>query len=129
VIRAGRGERGATGLDYFAGISARNAGSTQLCLQLVRLAPGARAQAHLHEGHESALYVLSGRVGMWYGERLEEYVETRAGDFVFIPAGVPHLPFNLSAAEPAEAVVARSDPNEQEGVVPLPALDALPHLP
>jgi uncharacterized RmlC-like cupin family protein len=51
-----------------------------------------------------------------------------AGDFVHIPAGVPHLPANLSA-EPLEAVIARTDPNEQESVVTLPELDALPHLP
>jgi uncharacterized RmlC-like cupin family protein len=29
----------------------------------------------------------------------------------------------------AEAVIARTDPNEQESVVALPGLDALPHLP
>lgn len=30
---------------------------------------------------------------------------------------------------PVETVIARTDPNERESVVPLPALDALPHLP
>lgn len=49
----------------------------------------------------------------------------RAGDFVYIPAGVPHLPGNPSATEPAVAVVARTDPNEQESVVLLPELDAV----
>ena len=128
VVRAGASARGATGLDYFAGISAANAGASQLCLQIVHLPPGARAKAHLHAEHESALYVLRGRVGTWYGKRLEHYVETGPGDFLFVPAGVPHLPVNLSDAEPAEAVVARSDPNEQESVVHLPELDDLPHL-
>lgn len=47
------------------------------------------------------------------------------GDFMYIPPGVPHVPVNASAAEPARAVVARTDPNEQESVVLLPDLDAL----
>jgi hypothetical protein len=40
-------------------------------------------------------------------------------------ADTPHLPYNLSETEPAIAVVARTDPNEQEGVVMLPKLDGL----
>ena len=43
---------------------------------------------------------------------------TEAGDFVFIPAGVPHQPRNLSDTEPATAVVARNDAREGERVVP-----------
>ena len=46
---------------------------------------------------------------------------------VYIPAGVPHLPINASEHEPATCVVARTDPNEQESVVLLPELEALPH--
>jgi uncharacterized RmlC-like cupin family protein len=48
----------------------------------------------------------------------------RAGDMLYIPAGVPHLPMNRSAA-PVSAVIARTDPNEQESVVLLPELEAL----
>ena len=36
---------------------------------------------------------------------------------------MPHLPFN-PGPEPAVAVIARTDPNEQESVVLLPHLDA-----
>ena len=50
---------------------------------------------------------------------------TRAGDFVYIPANMPHLPYNRSQTAPATAVVARTDPNEQESVVMLPELDAI----
>ena len=87
--------------------------------------PGAKAKAHKHEAHETAIYTLSGQVGMWYGERLENHMTASAGDFVYIPANVPHLPYNLSQTEPAVAVVARTDPNEQESVVMLPELDAI----
>jgi uncharacterized RmlC-like cupin family protein len=90
--------------------------------------PGARATAHLHEGHESAIYVISGQAEFWWGPRLEHHEVVGPGEFVHIPAGMPHLPANLGD-EPVEAVLARTDPNEQESVVALPELDALEHLP
>lgn len=39
------------------------------------------------------------------------------GDFIFIPADLPHQVRNLSHTEPVRAIVARNDPNEQESVV------------
>jgi uncharacterized RmlC-like cupin family protein len=45
-------------------------------------------------------------------------VISEAGDFLFIPPGVPHEAINLSATEPARAIVARNDPAEQDNVVP-----------
>jgi uncharacterized RmlC-like cupin family protein len=54
---------------------------------------------------------------MRYGDGLSEYLEASAGQFVFIPAGVAHLPSNPSETEPVVALVARTDPNEQESVV------------
>ena len=47
---------------------------------------------------------------MWYGEKLEEHLTARAGDFLYIPAGMPHLPYNLSKTESSVALVARTDP-------------------
>ena len=87
--------------------------------------PDTRAKAHKHAGHESAIYILSGKSGMWYGERLEEQLFAQAGDFVYIPADMPHLPFYLSATESCVAVIARTDPNEQESVILLPELDTV----
>ena len=62
--------------------------------------PGGRAKAHKHEAHETAIYVLSGEGAMYYGDRLESHLVSRAGDFVYIPANVPHLPYNASSTEP-----------------------------
>src|SRR5438270_1396737 len=59
---------------------------------------------------------------------LRERAEAHAGDFVYIPAGTPHLPVNASSTEACVALVAGTDPNEQESVVLLPELDGLPHL-
>ena len=128
VIRGGERYTGRQGHSYVAGVSAESAGAHALCLHSVTVPPGGRARAHLHEGHESAVYVLSGDAVMWSGEGLRERHEVHAGDFVYIPAGTPHLPVNASADQPCVALLARTDPNEQESVVLLPELDDLPHL-
>ncbi|MNG40163.1 Cupin domain protein [compost metagenome] len=52
-------------------------------------------------------------------------MELEKGDFLYIPAGMPHLPYNPSDTEPCSCVLARTDPNEQESVHLLPELDAL----
>ena len=65
-------------------------------------------------------YLMQGRVETRYGEGLKKSVVNVAGDFLFIPPDVPHQPVNLSDTEPAIAIVARNDPNEQEHVVIYP---------
>ena len=125
VVRAGDAVEGQTGVTYAPGVSAASAGATALCLEVASLPPGARAHAHLHEGHESAAYVVGGVITLWFGERLERSVTARAGEFLFIPPGVAHLPVNASESEPAVAVLARTDPHENESAVPLPHLDPL----
>lgn len=86
-------------------------------MNLVMVPPGGVAEPHYHRGYETAIYQLSGRVETRYGEGLRESVVTEAGDFLFIPPGVPHQARNLSETEPATAIVARNDPEEQESVV------------
>jgi uncharacterized RmlC-like cupin family protein len=104
-------------LPNFEGISANTAGSTKLCMHLVIIPPGGRATPHYHNGYETALYIIQGRAETRYGVNLEHSSINEAGDFLFIPANVPHQPVNLSETEEVIAVVARNDPNEQESVV------------
>jgi uncharacterized RmlC-like cupin family protein len=127
LVQAGETAEGRTGVTYAAGISATTAGATGLCLQLASLPPGARARAHRHAEHESAAYVIEGEMVLWFGEQLEHKLVARPGDFIYIPNGVPHLVLNTSDTEPAVAVLARTDPNEQEDVTELPQLDDLEH--
>lgn len=126
LVRGRGAYRGKQGLEYFEGVSAESAGATGLCLHRLVLPPGARAEPHLHAEHESAVYVLSGEAVMWHGERLEKRMDVRAGDFVYIPAGVPHLPANPSESEPVVALIARTDPSEQESVLVRPDLLDVP---
>ena len=86
-------------------------------MHLVVVPPGASAEPHYHEGYETAIYQLEGRVETRYGDGLEQSVVTEAGDFLFVPPGVPHQAVNLSETEPAVAIIARNDANEQERVV------------
>lgn len=103
-------------LPYFTGISGRTVGATGLSMHIVVIPPGARAEPHVHVGYETGLYVLEGRVCTRWGESLEHEVISEAGDFLFVPPGVPHEAINLSDSEPARAVVARNDPDEQDKV-------------
>ena len=100
-LRAGEPFIGKQGFSYAPAISAETVGASAIHMQFLTIPPGARAKAHKHEAHETAIYVLSGEVGMYYGERLEHHMVARPGDFVYIPANVPHLPYNMSQTEPA----------------------------
>ena len=124
-LRAGEPFVGKQGFTYAPAISAETVGAKGIHMQMLTMPPGARAHAHKHESHETAIYLLSGEAGMWYGERLEHHMVHRLGEFVYIPADTPHLPYNRSKTEPAVAIVTRTDPNEQESVVLLPELDAI----
>lgn len=87
-------------------------------MHLVVIPPGARSKPHLHVGYETGIYVLEGEVLTRWGQQLEQEVVSRAGEFLFIPAGVPHEAINLSDTNPARAVIARNDAAEQDKVEP-----------
>ena len=103
-------------LKQFVGISGANSGARGLSMNRVVIPPGGQAAAHRHVGSESAIFLLAGSVKTFYGPCLERSVINQTGDFLFIPAGVIHMPVNLSASEAAIAIVARNDANEQEHV-------------
>jgi len=105
-------------LPYFIGISGQTVQATGLSMHLVVIPPGARAEPHVHIGYETGIYVLEGVVCTRWGAQLEHEVISKAGEFLFVPPGVPHEAINLSATEPARAVVARNDPAEQDKVQP-----------
>ena len=105
-------------LPYFLGISGQTVGARGLSMHLVVIPPGGRSEPHSHVGYETGIYVLEGRVRTRWGAALEHEVVSEAGDFLFVPPGVPHEAINLSATEPARAIVARNDCAEQDKVAP-----------
>ena len=118
TIRGGGARRDWNGIHYKQGMSAKNVGTTKLSANIATIPPGGVAYAHIHVGFEVMLYILSGRVRHEYGPSLEKALENQAGDFIFIEPGVPHEVFNLSDTEPVVAVVARSDADEWQNIVP-----------
>jgi uncharacterized RmlC-like cupin family protein len=110
---------------YAPGISAETVGSEVVFLGMVSLPPEGRTRAHFHEFHESAFYLLSGEeVELCTGDRLEHREIARPGDYLFIPAKVPHVAVTRGKT-PAVFIGVRNEPMAQESVVMLPELDAL----
>jgi uncharacterized RmlC-like cupin family protein len=122
IIRPDSTYDGKQGFSYLAGIATETVGSTGICMHLLTIPPGGRAKAHKHDSHETAIYVIDGESQMWYGEGLEKKMTIKAGDLLYIPADMPHLPIN-ETDKPCTAVIARTDPNEQESVTLLPELE------
>lgn len=127
VIRsAGATTQAEQGSLYSAGVSAETVGATGLWLGVISLPAGKRTGAHLHATHETALYMMSGdEVELRSGTRLEQRDIIRPGDYLFIPAGLPHVAVNRSEVA-AVFMGARTDPNANESVVMLPELEAVP---
>jgi len=60
VVKSATGYCSQQGSDYEPGVSAETVGSKSIWLGRITLPPGKRTRAHVHEHHETALYMLSG---------------------------------------------------------------------
>ncbi|HEV3382899.1 MAG TPA: cupin domain-containing protein [Trebonia sp.] len=108
--------RSSEGRDTASGITGKTAGSQALRLHLVMIPPETRGMPHFHADHESAIYTVSGETEIWHGEGLVKRTVMRAGDFMYVPPGTPHLAVNRSDVMTI-AVTASTDPEEREDVV------------
>ena len=125
VVRGSNPYISSQGSHYAPGISAESVGATSLFLGIVTLPPGERTRAHAHARHESAHYMLSGdEVELWTGDRLQHRDIAHPGDYLFVPAGTPHVAVNRGRS-PAVFVAARNEATAQESVALLPELDPL----
>lgn len=66
---------GKQGSRCFEGIAQETTGAQGICM---RIPPGGRAKAHLHEAHETAIYVLERSAKMSCGEQLDDVMDTVA---------------------------------------------------
>ncbi|HET7251579.1 MAG TPA: cupin domain-containing protein [Gemmatimonadales bacterium] len=123
VIRSGEAYRGRQGFTYLTGLTGATAGSRAICMTLLTLPDGARANTHLHRGIETAVYIVEGSAEMYFGRQLGERLQAVAGEYIYIPADMPHLVMNRSGA-PCRALVAHTAADDQQGIVLLPELDA-----
>jgi uncharacterized RmlC-like cupin family protein len=114
IVRASERDPGTAqtpGMTRMAGVSASTCGATGVWMGDVTLAPGFQSQPHHHGDVESAIYVISGRLRLRWGDRLEHEAEGGAGEFIFVPANVVHQEINASIAEPVTQIVARGGEN------------------
>jgi uncharacterized RmlC-like cupin family protein len=97
-----------SGMQRFAAISGRLAGSDSLFMGETHLTAGSASANHHHGHSETAIYVVSGHPVFVYLEGDEEVrLEPSPGDFVYVPPYAPHREENPHT-EPAVVVIART---------------------
>ncbi len=92
------------------GIDSNTAGASKIWLGHIEAVPNTMGPPHHHGEAETAVYVLKGHIGVYYGEDYKEYVEAGPGDFLYVPANFNHIEGN-PYDEPAETIVSRSPDN------------------
>ena len=125
VVKSGPGYRAEQGSDYEPGISTETVGSKSIWLGMITLPPGKRTRAHVHERHETALYMLSGdEMELWTGDQLQYRDAVRPGDYIFIPANMLHVAVNRGNHS-AVFIGTRNEATAQESVVLRPEMDRM----
>src|SRR3954447_3118722 len=92
------------------GISRTSAGSSHLSMAYGVVPAGATSTHHSHP-FETAVFVISGRARAYFGLNDEEWVDVGQGDFLYIPAAVPHRTANIGDT-PVQYVLARAAPED-----------------
>ena len=98
------------GMERRPGIDNNTAGANRIWMGHVTCVPNELGPPHHHGEAETAAYVLSGNIRVYFGEDFKEYVDAGPGDYLFVPANTPHIEGNVTD-EPAEAVLTRSPDN------------------
>jgi uncharacterized RmlC-like cupin family protein len=70
--------------------------------------PGTRTGIHHHGAQQTVAYVLQGLCEIRWGAHGDYAAGARAGDFIHVPACLPHMEINPSGSEPFHWVVVRS---------------------
>ena len=96
------------GMRRLAAVSHALVGSEKLWAGVMIAEPGMASAVHHHGDQETVVFVLSGRSKVRWGGRLEQEADLEAGDFLFIPARLPHQEINPSADQSVVWVVMRS---------------------
>ena len=100
------------------GVSADVTGAEQLWSAEVELAPGAVSHPHHHAESESSIYLVDGEARFYAGDNLEQRVDAKAGDFIWVPAHEVHVEQNRSGTRALRMIVTRSP---RDVVVEVPA--------
>jgi uncharacterized RmlC-like cupin family protein len=110
------------GQELIPTITREKCGSDALSACTVVMAPGKVAKMHVHEHNDIIVIVVEGHAATLIGEDLEPVYHGQ-GEFIYIPAGVPHTAVNVSTKHRVVAFEVRTDPHFNEDVVLLPHLE------
>jgi uncharacterized RmlC-like cupin family protein len=105
-----RQDRSGQGLVRGFGVSQSTTGSTHLSMAHGVVPIGATSTRHYHP-FEAAVFIISGKARSYFGARDEEWVDVEAGDFLYIPADLPHRTENIGDGS-VEYVLARAAPED-----------------
>jgi uncharacterized RmlC-like cupin family protein len=101
------------GLDIRIGINDVTCGSRELTMGYTIIPPGVRNPAHFHSHAEAGLYILSGHLNVYSGEKRELTV-VGPGTFIHVPKGEIHGIENSSQDIPAALIFAYGNvPNKE----------------
>jgi uncharacterized RmlC-like cupin family protein len=98
------------GSQRLAAVAAQVGVETALWGGLFEVEPGARTGIHHHGEQQTIAYVLAGACEVRWGEKGEFAAAAKPGDFIHVPAYLPHMEINSSTTEPFRWVVVRSTP-------------------
>ena len=98
------------GMERRPGVDNNTAGASKIWLGHVTCAPNTMGPPHHHGEAETASYILKGRIRVYFGEDYKEYVEAGPGDFLYVPALLPHIEGN-PYDESAEVILSRGPDN------------------
>jgi uncharacterized RmlC-like cupin family protein len=73
--------------------------------------PGARTGVHHHGNQQTIAYVLSGTCEIRWGSKGEFVAQAGPGDFIHVPAYLPHMEINPSRDQAFHWIVVRSTPS------------------
>jgi uncharacterized RmlC-like cupin family protein len=110
------------GILRLAAINHDLSSSLHICAGIMIAEPHTSSSVHHHGEEETVIYVLSGSGQVKWGRYGEHSETVRPGDFVLIPAFLPHQELNPTG-DTVIWVVARSGP--ESIVVNLPGFESL----
>ena len=103
------------GMTRLAAISGAMVGAQAIWMGQTHVAPGVTSGPHHHGHSETGIYVVSGTPAFIYMDGDNEvHLQTKPGDYVYVPPFVPHIEANPSPDVEAVVVIARST---QEAIV------------
>ena len=99
------------GLKIVSGVGPQHTPATKIWFGKASNPPGYRSLPHHHGEAETGAYLLSGRARIFFGKDFQEYVDVAEGDFMFVPAQIPHVEVNMSTTDELWWLVCRSPDN------------------